>query len=177
MSRGRGVCLPKPASGEVELPLQWEDALRTAYDIGAGRDTIDARDDDMLDAARLATPTGEGGILWHPSSLDDIYDVPSRTLILFDFMRLGAVARQQPWTWWRVAKTRSTAHQYMTDWMTRPQIPARCGFEPKGDLERHELAKCAKCEKLDQGEPEPEATGTVAGVRVAFRDDRRTERP
>ena len=41
-----------------------------------------------MDAARLASPVGDG-ILWHPTSLQDIYDVPSRTLLLFDFYRLG----------------------------------------------------------------------------------------
>ena len=122
----------------------------------------------MVDAARLATPMGDGSILWHPATLQDIYDIPSRTLLLFDFYRVGTIARQQPWSWWRPRDKRVIAHQYMTDWQGHPVPPARCGFEPEeGEkLERYEIGKCARCERMDRGEAPEQATGTVAGVRV-----------
>jgi hypothetical protein len=119
----------------------------------------------MLDAARLASPVGEG-ILWHPSSLEDIYAVPARTLWLFDYYRLGAASAAEPWTWWRLKAKRTTAHQYQMDWKMKPGGRARCGYDPDGAaLERSDAAHCKKCAKLDKGEPE-EPTGTVAGVRV-----------
>jgi hypothetical protein len=124
-----------------------------------------------MDAARLASPVGDG-ILWHPARLQDIWDVPSRTLILFDFYRAGAVTRQQPWSWWRPKGKRVIAHQYMTDFLLRPQPPARCGFEPEegAELERYDIGKCAKCDRMDRGEAPEQATGTVAGVKVAARE-------
>ena len=118
----------------------------------------------MLDAARLAQPVGEG-ILWHPSSLDDIYAIPARTLILFDYYQLGMASRLQPWSWWRLKGKRATTHQYQVDWQFQPQRPARCGYKTKDELEQSETTKCSRCEKLDAGET-TEATGTVAGVRV-----------
>lgn len=179
MSGRAGGRLPKPSKGDVGLPPEWEDVLRTAYEVGAGRATLDADDDDFVDASRLATPIGDG-ILWQPSSLDDINDVPSRTLLIFDFIRLGHAARLDPWSWWRIAGKRATAHQYTTDWQARPQLPARCGYDPgEAKLERYALGPCSRCEKLDRGEPEPEATGTVAGVRVGHgrNRDRRGQEP
>jgi len=114
---------------------------------------------------RLATPVGEGGILWHPASLDDIYAIPARTLILFDYFQLGMAARVQPWSWWRLEGKRATTHQYRTDWQSEPMRPARCGYKTDAALERSETTKCARCDKLDHGET-TEATGTVAGVKV-----------
>jgi len=120
----------------------------------------------MEDAVRLAMPVGEG-ILWSPSSLDDIHSIPARTLLLFDFYQLGVNTRRMPWTWWRLEGKRTTAHQYGIDWQSIPQPPARCGYAPPEGvkLESSEIAKCAKCQKLDRGET-TEATGTVAGVKV-----------
>jgi hypothetical protein len=120
----------------------------------------------MMDAARLASPVGEG-ILWHPASLQDIYDVPARALLLFDFFRLGTAARQNPWTWWRVKDKRTITHQYTSDWLMKPQSPARCGFEPAADddLERYDIGHCPRCERLDHGEAE-QPMGEVAGVKV-----------
>ena len=120
----------------------------------------------MMDAARLASPAGEG-ILWHPSSLADIYDMPERTLLLFDYYRLGAADRHDPWHWFGIKDKRSIAHQYVSDWRGDPQPPARCGYSaPEGaTLTRSEVTRCAKCMKLSKGEPD-EPTGTVAGVRV-----------
>ncbi len=43
----------------------------------------------MVDAALLATTDASGGILWRPSTLQDIYDTPSRTLRLFFAFRAG----------------------------------------------------------------------------------------
>jgi hypothetical protein len=160
----RGVLLPKPAGGEVGVSPEWEETLRAAYEAGAGRGDLDVTDDDLLDAARLATPVGEG-ILWHPATLDDIYAVPSRTLLLFDFYRLGIAARLNPWTWWRVAGKREMCHQYSSDWRARPLPPARCGYEPGGKLERYDIGHCSRCENLDRGQVE-QPTGTVAGVKV-----------
>ena len=115
---------------------------------------------------RLAMPVGEG-ILWSPSSLDDINSIPARVLVLFDLFQLGANTRRMPWTWWRLEGKRATAHQYGIDWQSIPQPPARCGYSPpEGEaLESSEVAKCSKCQKLDRGET-TEATGTVAGVKV-----------
>lgn len=129
---------------------------------------MDTDDDDMVDAARLATPVGDG-ILWHPSSLADIDAVPSRTLLLFDLFRHGSVSRQHPWSWWRAEGKRTVCHQYATDWLARPEPPARCGFAPEGPLERYDVGRCSNCERMDRGESEQEATGTVAGVRVGGR--------
>jgi hypothetical protein len=118
----------------------------------------------MVDAARLAQPVGDD-ILWHPARLDDVLDVPSRTLLLFDFFRLGSQTRQSPWSWWRVEGTRAICHQYQIDWQATPEPPARCGFVPEGRLERYDVGHCSRCEQLDRGEPQ-QATGTVAGVKV-----------
>ena len=169
MSYGRGGCLPKSEGGEVGLSSEWEKALQAAYEVGAGRQMLDTGDEDLMDAARLATPVGEG-ILWHPASISDINDTPSRTLLLFDFFRLGQASRSHPWSWWRVKGKRGIAHQYTSNWLSKPQPPARCGFKPKSDLERYDVGKCSKCERLDKGEPEEEATGTVAGVKVGAID-------
>lgn len=127
-----------------------------------------------MDAARLAAPVGDG-ILWHPTSLQDIYDVPSRTLLLFDFYRLGAASRLQPWTWWKAEGKRVLCHQYMSDWMARPQPPARCGYEPDEGtkLERYDIGKCARCERMDRGENPDQGTGTVAGVKVGGNQSQR----
>lgn len=43
----------------------------------------------MADAALLAMPDAMGGILWRPSSLQDIYDLPDRVLRLFMAYRAG----------------------------------------------------------------------------------------
>ena len=50
---------------------------------------LDHEDEDMVDAALLATADSSGGILWCPSTLQDIYDIPSRTLRLFFAFRAG----------------------------------------------------------------------------------------
>jgi hypothetical protein len=120
----------------------------------------------MMDAARLASPVGDG-ILWHPTSLQDVYDVPSRTLLLFDMYRLGAAVRQNPWSWWRVKDKRAIAHQYTSDWTMQPQLPARCGYEPGegAQLERYDIGHCSRCERLDHGDAE-QPMGEVAGVKV-----------
>ena len=169
MHDGAGGCHPKSAAADGLTP-EWEDALRGAYEAGAGRGPLDPDDDDLQDAARLASPVGEGGILWHPATLDDIYAIPARTLLLFDHYRLGMVSRQMPFTWRRTKGKRVTAHQYASDWQGEADRPARCGFDPgEVELESSDIAKCVKCEKLDKGES-VEATGTVAGVRVGARD-------
>ena len=71
-----------------------------AFRAGAGSvDGIDPDDPDMEDAALLATPDGLGGSLWRPSSLQDIYDMPSRTLRLFFAYRAGqasAMSKEPP---------------------------------------------------------------------------------
>ena len=164
MHGDRGASLPKPTGGEVGLSPDWEDAFRAAYDAGAGRGDIDTSDEDMMDAARLATPVGES-ILWHPSSLQDIHDVPARTLLLFDFYRMGMVARLHPWSWWRAKGKRTMCHQYTTDWQAKPLLPARCGVDEGTALERYDIGHCSRCEGLDRGEVE-RPTGTVAGVKV-----------
>ena len=166
MHHRAGVRGPKLSDAGLLTP-EWESALRGAYEAGAGRGPLAADDDDMQDAARLATPVGEGGILWHPGSLDDIYSIPARCLLLFDYYMLGTMSARQPWTWWRVKDTRTICHQFNTNWEFAPEPPARCGFRVPEDaeLERSDVGKCAKCSKLDKGE-EVEATGTVAGVRV-----------
>jgi hypothetical protein len=43
----------------------------------------------MIDAALLAMPDHMGGTLWRPSSLQDIYDLPERTLRLYIAYRAG----------------------------------------------------------------------------------------
>lgn len=132
----------------------------------------------MQDAARLAMPDASGGILWHPATLDDIYSVPHRVMLLFDYYRAGMASRMEPWSWWRVVeKPLRLSHQYNTDWRSRPMPPARCGFVTPSDaaFERAEAGKCAKCSKLDKGES-IEATGTVAGVRVGPARDHHPER-
>lgn len=43
----------------------------------------------MQDAALLAMPDGMGGTLWHPSSLQDVYDMPDRVLRLYLAYRAG----------------------------------------------------------------------------------------
>jgi hypothetical protein len=66
---------------------------------GLGGTTIDPEDEDMVDAALLAMPDGSGGILWRPSSLQDIYDLPDRVLRLFMQYRAGqsaALANKTP---------------------------------------------------------------------------------
>ena len=119
-----------------------------------------------MDAARLASPVGEG-ILWHPATLDDIYSIPSRTLLLFDYYRLGMADRMEPWRWYGIKDKRTIAHHYVSDWRGQPQPPARCGYEPPEDvtLTPSEVTRCGKCMKLSKGETD-EPTGTVAGVRV-----------
>lgn len=131
--------------------------------MGAGRGTISEDDEDLQDAARLATPLGDG-ILWHPSTLADIYATPNKVLVLFDLYRFGMGSRMHPWTWWRVKDKRVQTHQYTSDWQGMPERPARCGYRASGDteLERFEIGKCSRCEKLDDGQSD-EATGT--GVR------------
>ena len=42
-----------------------------------------------MDAALLASTDASGGLFWRPSSLQDIYDVPARTLRLFMAYRAG----------------------------------------------------------------------------------------
>ena len=61
-----------------------------AFRAGSGSvDGIDPDDEDMVDAALLAMPDGMGGTFWRPSSLDDIYALPDRTLRLFMAYRAG----------------------------------------------------------------------------------------
>lgn len=67
-----------------------------AWRAGAGRLrsdgtvwTVDPEDEDMVDAALLAMPDGMGGTLWHPASLQDVYDLPDRTLRLYMSYRAG----------------------------------------------------------------------------------------
>lgn len=54
-----------------------------------GASFLDAENDDMTDAAILATPDSSGAPFWRPSSLDDIYDLPDRTLRYFLAIREG----------------------------------------------------------------------------------------
>ena len=61
-----------------------------AFRAGSGSvEGIDPEDEDMVDAALLATPDGMGGTLWRPSSLQDIYDLPDRVLRLYMAYRAG----------------------------------------------------------------------------------------
>lgn len=50
----------------------------------------------MVDAAILATPDAAGGVLWHPSRLQDVYDLPDRVLRLYLAYRAGQSSRSQP---------------------------------------------------------------------------------
>ena len=43
----------------------------------------------MVDAALLSTLDGNGSPLWRPASLQDIYDLPDRTLRYFSAIRAG----------------------------------------------------------------------------------------
>ncbi len=88
----------RPKLREGDLTPEWEETLKGAYDAGAGRGTISEDDEDLQDAARLATPLGDG-ILWHPSTLADIHATPNKVLILFDLYRFGMGSRMDPGTW------------------------------------------------------------------------------
>lgn len=68
-------------------------AADRAYRAGAGTTTIDDQDEDMVDAALLATPDASGSPLWRPSRLDDIYDLPDRVLRLYLSYRAGQAGR------------------------------------------------------------------------------------
>ena len=73
-------------------------AEKRAYRAGLGSpEGIDPDDEDMVDAALLATPDGTGGTLWKPARLQDIYDLPARTLRLYMAYRSGlAKAANRP---------------------------------------------------------------------------------
>ena len=43
----------------------------------------------MVDAALLAMPDAMGGTLWHPSSIEDVYELPDRVLSLYTAYRAG----------------------------------------------------------------------------------------
>lgn len=109
----------------------------------------------MVDAAMLAYPDGMGGTFWRPARLDDIHDVPFRTLHLFHAYRAGLGARSDPWRWWVTGKGNSRIqHQFRVSFEGYPDAPARCGV-PQVDGMTHDEkpTKCSACERLAEGKP------------------------
>lgn len=109
-------------------PLAWDPARQRAWHVGFGDASVDPRDEDMVDAADLSMTDATGAVLWHPTGLADIDAHPERTLTLWVDMRDGAMARAEPWQWWRVRGI-PTAHQYPATPLGVPTI-ARCGYDP-----------------------------------------------
>ena len=111
----------------------------------------------MVDAAFLARQTPDGGILWHPSGLEDRDRLPLRVLDLFnEIMRgLGTPA----WVWLRPAGTTSHGHQYRPTFTGYPATGTapRCGRIEPLDTEEWEGAgewPCPACSRIERGEGE-----------------------
>lgn len=115
----------------------------------------------MLDAAFLAMSDGSGGPWWRPARLDDLYATPDRVLTLFRYYRMGQIARERPYDWWRATGTGRPEfdHQYPVTFAGLPDAPARCGQQPPaGDAERTDgQVPCPRCYAVDNPHAPPPA--------------------
>lgn len=167
------------------MTLAWDPTRRRAWQAGFGRDhhahgpdvecrpdcvpaTIDAFDEDMMDAAHLHLTDASGTSLWHPRGLDDLDAVPARTMALWLAMKEGIAARGEPWSWWRI-RGNPTSHLFATNPSGAPADAARCGQspDPGADWLHEEASRCRVCQATVEREASPPAAfGTIGGVPV-----------
>jgi hypothetical protein len=138
-----------------------------AWEAGAGRrDVWD--DDDLIDASFLAMSDGQGGTWWRPSRLDDVYALPDSVLTMFRYYRMGQLARENPFDWWRATDTGKPefAHQFPASFTGVPESPARCGAAaPQGAVERTGGAHpCPRCHAIAEPRESSGAPGSMRFV-------------
>lgn len=109
---------------------------------------------------------GQGSTWWRPSRLDDIHATPDRVLTLFRHYRMGQIAREHPFDWWRPAGTREFAHLYPASFEGVPVLPARCNQPvPEGDMERTGgQHQCPRCHAIAEPRSREAAPGTLRFV-------------